>query len=99
MEHFQEVLNRPDPPIVFEGATPVTDHQINTDPPTKDEIKKAIKAMKSGKAPGIDNINAELLKVDIETSATVLTDLFTKMWQNDKIPADWLKGLIVKLPK
>ena len=55
--------------------------------------------MKSGKAPGIDSIHAEMLKADIEASTKILTDLFRTIWTKDTIPADWTKGLIVKLPK
>lgn len=59
----------------------------------------AIKAMKSGKAPGIDSLQIELLKADIYISANMLTDLFQKIWDEDTIPKDWSKGHIFKLPK
>jgi len=41
---------------------------IETGPPTVDEIRKALKETKSGKAPGVDNITAEILKTDMETT-------------------------------
>jgi hypothetical protein len=44
------------------------DNRINTAEPTKEEIKVALKALKAGKALGIDNIPPEILKVDLETS-------------------------------
>ena len=54
---------------------------------------------KSEKAPGIDSLQAELLKADIGTTSRLLTDLFCKIWEQEVIPKDWFKGLIFKLPK
>jgi len=45
---------------------------LNTGELTKDEITDAIKALKNNKASGIDNTNAELLKVDIITTSNIL---------------------------
>ena len=64
LEHFKEVLNRPKPNTAFEGIQQQNDLNINSGTPSKDEITKAIKSMKSGKASGIDEIQAELLKAD-----------------------------------
>ena len=56
--------------------------------------------MKAGKAAGgIDGIQAELLKVDIHTATVTLHDLFKDIREENKIPEDWEKGLIVKLSK
>ena len=100
MEHFCEVLNRPEPEEItnLPAVTNVLD--LNTRPPTESEVKKAnIKAMKSEKAPGIDSIHADMLKADLETPTKVLTDLFKTTWEEGAIPIDWAKGLIVKLPE
>ena len=65
-EHFREVLNRPDPAERACIAQPIGDKlNIDCSPPTKNEILKAIKSLKNNKAPGIDNITAEVLKTDI----------------------------------
>jgi len=81
VEHFREVLNRPKPEELV-NHPPVTNIlDINSRPPTESEVKKAIKAMKSGKAPSIDSIHAEMLKAVLETSTTALTDLFKTIWK------------------
>jgi hypothetical protein len=46
---------------------------IKTTPPTKSEIISTIKSMKCGKAAGIDNISAELIKLDPVIVATYLS--------------------------
>jgi hypothetical protein len=75
------------------------DPDIDLHPPTQAEIKIAVKQMKSRKAPGLDNITPEVLKVDVETSIDLLYPMFVKIWVEEKLPADWKKGMIVKLPK
>ena len=55
--------------------------------------------MKSGKVPGIDSITADLLRVDTDTTVKVLHELFNKIWEEESVPEDWLRGLIIKLPK
>ena len=100
-EHFREVLNRPDPAERACIAQPLGDKQnIDCSPPTKNEILKAIKSLKNNKAPGIDNITAEVLKTDIRFVTDWLYDLFHhKIWNAETIPEDWCRGLIIKLPK
>jgi hypothetical protein len=46
---------------------------IDTKPKSKQEIRKTIKNMKNGKAP--DNITAELLQADMETTVNILHQL------------------------
>ena len=59
--------------------------------------KQAINSLKNGKAPGHDNLNAGLFKADPELDATI--PLFTKIWEQEEIPSDWSRGVIIKIPK
>jgi hypothetical protein len=88
-EHFQEVLNRPAPENTPEIEEAEEDLDINTEPPTKEEIIKA----------GGDCLNAELFKTDPETSAAILQPLFEEIWRKEEVPSQWTKGIIIKLPK
>jgi len=81
-EHFDNVLNRPDPV----ASAVVADRQpneidVSDECITRREIKQALKNMKNGKAAGMDSITAELLKADIETTACLLEDLFRTEWE------------------
>ena len=98
-EHFQEVLNRPSPDITTEISESDSDLDINTERPAKQEIITAIKNLKNGKSPGQDNLDAELFKADPELSADILQPLFTTIWEEEVIPEDWTKGIIIKIPK
>ena len=99
MEHFREVLNRPPPSEVPNIQEVATDLDISTDVLTRREIIEAINSLKNGKAPGHDNLNAELFKADPELAATILTPLFIKIWEQEDIPSDWGRGVIMKIPK
>lgn len=72
---------------------------ITTDEISLSEIKVALKAMKSGKACGGDQIAAEMLKVDTDGMATHLYGIFNTIWITEKIPSRWTESIIVKVPK
>ena len=68
-EHFKEVLNRPVPEVATEvEETDVVNNGIDIGEITRGEIKSALGDIKSGKAPGIDSITADLLRVDTDTT-------------------------------
>ena len=99
VQHFEEVLNRPHPEEPADPPPSESYLDIDTSPPGIAEVRSAIENLKNGKAPGIDSMQAELLKADIGTTSRLLTDLFCKIWEQEVIPKDWSKGLIFKLPK
>ena len=98
-EYFEELLNRPTPPNPPDIQPAETDLPISCEKPTKLEIKQAIIQLKNGKASGPDNIPAEALKADIDTSVEMLHSLFEKIWEEEDVPTDWKEGHLVKLPK
>ena len=98
-EHFTEVLNRPPPRDVADIQDPEEVLNIPEEPPTKEEIIKAIGELKNGKAPGSDNLCAELFKTDPSFTANVFLPLFTEIWEKKQVPKEWTEGIIIKLPK
>ena len=64
-----------------------------------EEVQPAVSSLMNNKAPGVDEISAEMLKHDKETVAEQLAELFNMIWQDLKVPEDWKKGVIIKLPK
>lgn len=55
--------------------------------------------LRNGKAAGPDNIPAEALKADLETTVEMLYPLFEKIWEEEEVPSDWKEGYLIKLPK
>ena len=98
-EYFSEILNRPPPETEPDIPVAVEDLEIETSPPSKEEIINAIKALKNNKAPGPDNLNAELFKTDPAIAAEILLPLMVKVWQDKRIPDDWNEATIIRIPK
>ncbi|PNF20430.1 hypothetical protein B7P43_G08115 [Cryptotermes secundus] len=64
------------------------------EPPTKEEVEEAVKEQKLNKAPGGDNIPAELLKAGGQEGTIALHRIINKVWEEEKIPEDWGKSSI-----
>ena len=80
VEYFEELLNRPapqDPPDIQPADI---DLPIDCSAPTKEEIRRAIMKLKSGRAAGPDDIPAEALKAEVEITAELFHPLFQKIW-------------------
>ena len=99
MEHFEELLNRPAPENTPNIQEADMDLPIDCNKPTREEIRKAIQQLKNGKSAGPDNIPAEALKANTETTVDMLLPLFEKIWEEEQIPADWKEGFLIKIPK
>ena len=98
-EHFKDLLNQIPPEDRADIPPAELPLDINCNPPTKAEIRKAVKQLKNNKAPGPDGIPAEAIKADTETSVNMLHELFTEIWRAEDIPEEWKEGHIIKLPK
>ena len=98
-EHFQEVLNQPDPTIPADVHLQFLGLDVSTDPPTQPEIVRVIQSLKNGKAPGPDMLCHEVFKVDPAFSASVLHPLFKAIWISGTVSNDWKKGIIIKIPE
>ena len=100
-EHFEEVLVREAP------TNPVEENEVETDEIREThtteireaEVRQTLKKTKIGRTPGIDGIPAELYKADSDVAVKELTRLFNRIWNEEKIPDPWKKGLIVKIPR
>ena len=60
---------------------------------------KPLKNFKNNKAPGTDNIPAELLKFGSDRLKQWLKHVSSWMWINEEIPKEWLQGIIWPLHK
>ena len=105
----QDIVNR-----WTEYCADLYSHKVNGDPSIltcqdssndddypilKDEVRFAIKSLKSGKAAGTDNIPAELLKHGDEAVVDILTTICNRIWQTGQWPSTWTQSLIVSIPK
>lgn len=66
---------------------------------TKEEVNKAIRNLKNGKACGVDEISAEMLKTANDSIVSFLTKLFNKLFDEGEYPTEWSKAIIVPIFK
>lgn len=92
-------MNRPDPPATLEIPLTEEDLDINPEPPILEEMKAAIKAMKRGKAAGVDRVTADMLKAEETETPELLTRILRDISESESAPKDWKIGLIMKLVK
>lgn len=62
------------------------------------ELRKAIKQMKNGKSPGLNNFYPEFLIHLDKNALLVLLKLFNYSW-NCGVPAIWKKAIVVQIHK
>ena len=93
--------NQPDPATTYDLITAVArqeNENIRMDDISAEEICTAIKALKSYKAPGIDEINPELLNYGHDINVKQLMKLFNHIWKNENLWDDCTWGIIIKVP-
>lgn len=66
---------------------------------TKSEIRKAIHNLKNNKAPGPDEVPAELIKLLDDRGITVLHRFFNRMYETGQYPTQWISSTFIPLPK
>ncbi|KAK3574231.1 hypothetical protein QTP86_004305 [Hemibagrus guttatus] len=69
------------------------DVQQKVDNIRKDEVRKALKRMKSGKAVGPDDIPVEVWKCLGEAAVEFLANLFNRVLESERMPEAWRRNL------
>ena len=68
-------------------------------PILREEVEAAVKSLKKGKSPGIDNIPGELVQAGGDAVISALHKICNKIWQTGEWPIPWTQSLIITLPK
>ena len=74
---------------------------LNTPPPPilPTEVSAAIKRLKQNKAPGNDNITAEVLKYGGEPIIQMFTNMFNRCLSEGKLPNSWKNASVILIHK
>ncbi|KAG0711895.1 LINE-1 retrotransposable element ORF2 protein [Chionoecetes opilio] len=99
-EYFGQLLtvNPPTEQLHTTGLQAVdADPPIDKTAPSLDEVREAVAKLRGGKAAGVCNISAELLKAGGEAMIRGLHAVLTAVWQSGTIPHDWKRGLVVPI--
>ncbi|KAK3566754.1 hypothetical protein QTP86_004437 [Hemibagrus guttatus] len=96
-EYFEELMNEENEREKrVEGVNSV---EQKVDKIRKDEVRKALKRMKSGKAVGPDGIPVEVWKCLGEAAVEFLTSLFNRVLESEKMPEEWRRSVLVPIFK
>ncbi|KAK3517653.1 hypothetical protein QTP70_014779 [Hemibagrus guttatus] len=96
-EYFEELMNEENEREKrVEGVNSV---EQKVDKIRKDEIRKALKRMKSGKAVGPDDIPVEVWKCLGEAAVEFLTSLFNRVLESEKMLEEWRRSVVVPIFK
>ncbi|KAK3541104.1 hypothetical protein QTP86_014143 [Hemibagrus guttatus] len=91
-EYFEELMNEENEREKrVEGVNSV---EQKVDKIRKDEVRKALKRMKSGKAVGPDDIPVEVWKCLGEAAVEFLTSLFNRVLESERMPEEWRSVLV-----
>ncbi|KAK3569482.1 hypothetical protein QTP86_031418 [Hemibagrus guttatus] len=94
-EYFEELMNEENEREKrVEGVNSVEQNKIR-----KDEVRKALMRMKSGKAVGPDDIPVEVWKYLGEAAVEFLTSLFNRVLESEKMPEEWKRSVLVPIFK
>lgn len=64
-----------------------------------EEAKNTIEKLKTSKSPGLDNLQAELLKYGGKEMVSILHDIIPKIWIMEEIPEHWSKSTVCPIRK
>ncbi|KAK3542239.1 hypothetical protein QTP86_021401, partial [Hemibagrus guttatus] len=96
-EYFEELMNEENEREKrVEGVNSV---EQKVDKIRKDEVRKALKRMKSGKAVGPDDIPVEVWKCLGEAAVEFLTSLFNRVLERERMPEEWRRSVLVPIFK
>ncbi|KAK3569500.1 hypothetical protein QTP86_031667 [Hemibagrus guttatus] len=96
-EYFEELMNEENEREKrVEGVNSV---EQKVDKIRKDEVRKALKKMKRGKAVGPDDITVEVWKYLGKAAVEFLTSLFNRVLESEKMPEEWRRSVLVLIFK
>ncbi|CAH8445377.1 unnamed protein product [Heterobilharzia americana] len=98
-EHFEEQFNWPPATIALPAIQSDPEWDIETGPPTLEEVEKAVGSLKRGRAAGPDGLPAEVYKNGGRVLLVRLTEVLASIWESNTIPSDWSKSLIIPVFK
>ncbi|KAK3556890.1 hypothetical protein QTP70_022395 [Hemibagrus guttatus] len=96
-EYFEELMNEENERE--KRAEGVNSVEQKVDKIRKDEVRKALKRMKSGKAVDPDDIPVEVWKCLGEAAVEFLTSLFNRVLESERMPEEWRSSVLVPIFK
>ena len=97
MEYFEELMNEENERERRLEEVEIVNLEVGWI--SKDEVRTAMKRMKSGKAVGPDGIPVDAWKCLGEMAVGLLTRLFNKILESERMPEEWRLSVLVPIFK
>ena len=99
-ENYQELYNTENPCSTDTLNTIPVSINCEEEPGIlREEVERAIKQLREGKAPGYDSVTAEELKAAGEPGIDIMHQLCIKIWESETFPEDWGRAVITPIYK
>ncbi|CAH8497241.1 unnamed protein product [Dicrocoelium dendriticum] len=97
-EHFAMQFNQPELSL-SSGIERPSPWAVSLDPPSRAEVEREIRLLKLHKAAGADTIPPALFKFGGPALIGDLHELLVKLWEQETVPTDWNRSVIVPIFK
>jgi len=95
--YFSQLFNVHEVKDVGQAEIHTAEPQVSE--PSAPVVELAIDKLKSHKSPGIDQIQAELIKAGGRTICLEIRKLITSIWKEEKLPEEWKESIIIPIHK
>ena len=98
-EYCSDLYNcelHPDTSLLQSNQSPT--QEAESLPVLREEVEEAVRNPRAEKSTGVDNSPSKLLKNGGETTATVLTVIYQKIWETKKWTKEQTQSLIICMP-
>jgi hypothetical protein len=99
-EYFQDLYGEREDRVELQTQTFVEVSEDEDIPiPTLEEVKYSIQKLNNNRAPGPDDLNKELFKIEENKLIGRLWKVIEKIWMEEKILKQWEEGIICPIYK
>ena len=95
-EYFEELLNVENERGQLQVVDPVENPVLEI---TKEEVERAVRKMKSNKAPGVSEVSIDMVKARGEEGIRWMWEVLREVWRSERIPDEWTRSVIVPIFK
>ena len=91
-EYFEKLLNVKNEREPLQVVDPVENSVLEI---TKEEVERAVRKMKSNKAPGVSEVSIDMVKTGGEEGIRWMWEVLREVWRSERILYEWIRSVIV----
>ncbi|CAH8829913.1 unnamed protein product [Trichobilharzia szidati] len=94
-EHFEEQFNWPTTTLNLPSIHHLLEWDINTGPPSLNEVTKAVASLTRGKAAGPGGMTPEVFKDGGDSLLSASTKVLGNVWESQTVASVWCKSSVI----